>query len=155
MLVIWATAGRRSSHPPWYAAVAGRCAALGYGLRTALQHRASEQRHRVHHAERHACRTSPGDSGRAGSEVGGREGTAEESPPAGCAKESPWPRERGNGSRKKPSAALWSYPHLPTVALGSASQIRTKTGITLPRCCNYLQCMQWEALSFQYGEIGC
>jgi len=31
----------------------------------------------------HACRASAGDSGRPGSEIGGGEGTAEESPPAG------------------------------------------------------------------------
>ncbi len=42
-----------------------------------------EQRHRLHHAEGHARRASAGDSGRPGSEVGGGEGTAEESPPAG------------------------------------------------------------------------
>jgi putative transposase len=42
-----------------------------------------EQRHWLHHAEGHARRASAGDSRRAGSEVGGGEGTAEESPPAG------------------------------------------------------------------------
>jgi hypothetical protein len=36
-------------------------------------------RHRVHHAEGHARRVSAGESGRAGSEIGGSEGTAEES----------------------------------------------------------------------------
>src|SRR6516225_4567596 len=66
------------------AAVARRCAASGGGLRRALQQRASEQRHRVHHAQGHARRASAGDSGRARPEVGGSKRTAEESPPACC-----------------------------------------------------------------------
>src|SRR5215831_21393483 len=45
--------------------------------------RAFEQRHRLHHAEGHARRASAGDMGRAGPEIGGGEGTAKESPPAG------------------------------------------------------------------------
>ena len=53
------------------------------GLRGALQQRAFEQRHRLHHAEGHARRASAGDSGRAGSEAGGGAATAAESPPAG------------------------------------------------------------------------
>jgi hypothetical protein len=36
----------------------------------------------LHHAEGHARRVSAGDSDRAGSKIGGGEGTAEESPPA-------------------------------------------------------------------------
>jgi hypothetical protein len=56
---------------------------LSRGLRRALQQRAFEQRHRLHHAKGHARRASAGDSGRAGSEVGRGEETAEESPPAG------------------------------------------------------------------------
>ena len=63
--------------------VARRCAASGEGLRGALQQRAFEQRHRIHHAEGHARRASAGDSGRAGSEVGGGEETAADSSPAG------------------------------------------------------------------------
>jgi hypothetical protein len=55
------------------------------GKRGALQQRSFEQRHRVHHAEGHARRVSARDSGRAESEIGGSEGTAEESPPAGRA----------------------------------------------------------------------
>ena len=42
-----------------------------------------EQCHRLHHAKGHARRASAGDSGRAGSQVGSGEGTAEELPPAG------------------------------------------------------------------------
>jgi len=38
-------------HPPRDAAVAPRCAASGGGLRRALQQRAFEQRHWLHHAE--------------------------------------------------------------------------------------------------------
>src|SRR5712692_9772589 len=52
-------------------------------LSVSLQRHPSEQRHRLHKAEGHACRASGGDSGRPGSEIGGGEGTAEESPPAG------------------------------------------------------------------------
>src|SRR5215469_9738544 len=72
-----------SLHSAWDAAVARRCTSSGGGLRRALQQRAFEQRHRLHHAKGHARRASAGDSGRAGSEVGRGEGTAEESPPAG------------------------------------------------------------------------
>ena len=67
---------------PGIAVVARRCAASGGGLRRALQQRAFEQRCRLHHAEGHALRASAGDSGRAGSEVGGGAATAEGSPPA-------------------------------------------------------------------------
>src|SRR4029077_18888840 len=42
-----------------------------------------EQRHRLNHAGRHARPASAGDSGRAGSEIGGGKGTAEGEPPAG------------------------------------------------------------------------
>jgi hypothetical protein len=52
---------------------------------TRLEH-PSEQRHRIHPAEGHARRASAGDFCRAGSEVGGGEGIAEKSPPAGCVK---------------------------------------------------------------------
>jgi hypothetical protein len=74
---------QRGVHPPRHAPFTRRCAAFGAGLRGALQQRASEQRHRIHHAEGHARRASGGDSGQAGSEAGGGEGTAEESRPAG------------------------------------------------------------------------
>src|SRR5215471_14377115 len=70
-------------HSAGNTAVAGRCTAPGRGLRGALQQRPPEQCHRLHHAKGHARRASAGDSGRAGSEVGRGEGTAEESPPAG------------------------------------------------------------------------
>ena len=79
----WHKSLKRGVHPPRDAAVAGRCAASGGGLRRALQQRSFEQRHRLHHAEGHARRASAGDSGRARSEVGSGEGTAKESPPAG------------------------------------------------------------------------
>ena len=49
----------------------------------ALQKRSFEQCHRVHHAGAHPRRVSAGDSGRAGSEIGGTEGTAKESPLGG------------------------------------------------------------------------
>ena len=52
-------------------------------MRRALQQRASEQRHRVHHAKGHDRRAATGDSQGAGPKIGGGEGTAEESPPAG------------------------------------------------------------------------
>src|SRR5215470_1117778 len=74
---------QRGVHSARDAAVARRSASSGGGLRRALQQRAFEQRHRLHHAKGHARRASAGDSGRAGSEVGRGEGTAEESPPAG------------------------------------------------------------------------
>ena len=74
---------QRGVHSAWDAAVARRCASSGGGLRRALQQRAFEQRHRLHHAKGHTRRASAGDPGRAGSEVRRGEGTAEESPPAG------------------------------------------------------------------------
>jgi hypothetical protein len=43
----------------------------------------TQTRDRVHHAEGHVRRVSARDSGRAGSEIGGSQGTAEESPSAG------------------------------------------------------------------------
>jgi hypothetical protein len=46
------------------------------GSRAALQQRAFEQRHRIHHAAGHARRASAGDSGRAGSESGGGRGNS-------------------------------------------------------------------------------
>jgi hypothetical protein len=74
---------QRGVHPPRHAPFTRRCAAFGAGLRGALQQRASEQRHRIHHAEGHARRASGGDSGRAGSEAGGGAETAADSSPAG------------------------------------------------------------------------
>ena len=79
----WHKSLKRGVHPPRDAAVAGRCAASGGGLRRALQQRSFEQRHRLHHAEGHARRASAGDSGRAGSEAGGGAETAADSSPAG------------------------------------------------------------------------
>jgi putative transposase len=48
---------RPEPHP-----VARRCEAFGGGLRRASQQRASEQRHRVHHAKGHDRRAATGDS---------------------------------------------------------------------------------------------
>ena len=61
---------QRRVHPVGNAIVAGRCAASGGGLRRALQQGPPEQCHRLHHAEGHASRASPGDSCRTGSEAG-------------------------------------------------------------------------------------
>jgi hypothetical protein len=60
---------QRGVHSPRHAAFARRCAAFGGGLLGALQQRAFEQRHRLHHTEGHARRASAGDSGRPGSET--------------------------------------------------------------------------------------
>ena len=73
---------QRRVHPAGNAAVAGRCAASGGGLRGALQQRPPEQRHRLHHAEGHAGRASAGDPRRARPEVGGGAETAADSSPA-------------------------------------------------------------------------
>ena len=70
---------QRGAHPPRHAAFFRRCAAFGAGLRGALQQRAFEQRHRIHHAEGHARRASAGDSRRARSEAGGSAETAADS----------------------------------------------------------------------------
>jgi len=71
-------------HPAGNAAVAGRCAASGGGLRRALQQRPSEQRGWLHHAEGHARRASAGDPRREGPEVGGGAKAAADSSAAGC-----------------------------------------------------------------------
>jgi hypothetical protein len=77
---------QRRVHPAANATVIGRRAASGAGLRRALQQRPAEQRHRLHHAKRHARRTSGGDPRREGSEVGGGAKTAPDSSAAGCVK---------------------------------------------------------------------
>src|SRR5439155_25067519 len=73
----------RRVHPAGNAAVAGRCAAAGGGLRRTLQQRPPEQRGWLHHAEGHARRASAGDPRREGSEVGGSTKTASDSSAAG------------------------------------------------------------------------
>ena len=69
-------------HPAGNAAVAGRCAASGRGLRGALQQRPPEQCHRLHHAEGHARGASARDPRRTRPQVGSRQTATPESPPA-------------------------------------------------------------------------
>ena len=57
-------------------------AVLAAGYSTSCRQNSSEVEHGADSAEEHARRASVGDSGRLGSEIGGGEGTAEESPPA-------------------------------------------------------------------------
>src|SRR6266700_6104472 len=74
-------------------------------LRGALQQCSFEQRHRVHHAEEHARRISSRDPGRAGSEIGGSDGTAEDSQPAGRVTDeadSGWPTTHQGCARSQP-----------------------------------------------------
>ena len=71
---------QRGVHPAGNAAVAGRRAATGAGLRRTLQQRSPEQRGWLHHAKGHARRASAGDPCRAGSEAGGGAETAPGSP---------------------------------------------------------------------------
>jgi hypothetical protein len=47
----------------------------------------------------------------------------------------------------------WCTP-IRTVQLLWLRVDRHRNGVTLLRCRNYLQCVQWEFVSFQQGEIG-
>src|SRR5207253_6682872 len=71
------------------AAVAGRCAAAGGGLRRALQRCPPEQCHWLHHAEGQARRPSAGDPCGARSEAGGGTKTAADSSAGGRVKKRP------------------------------------------------------------------
>ena len=79
-----AQVAQRRVHSAGNAAVPGRCAAAGGGLRRSLQQRSPEQRGWLHHAKGHARRAPAGDPRRAGSEAGGGAKTAADSSAAVC-----------------------------------------------------------------------